>query len=244
MDKRRALILALIHLRRKRREVSVKNRRYWVDPLLRVRYVEGAFYTLFDKLTQDDKKFFNYFRMSTATFDYLLSRLSENISRQDTKMRYCTPPRFIFDITIFILFASFIPYAWSCLHSFNQINDFETAPFSCHLCSQYVPTWQPISTKTVAMCGQWAKSHLFLLAFMFRNVIESCDFWSPIVMSLRTPHAVPAFLSHRSSLKAFHLRLCKFGTCDIAAVYRTRQTAPQPHSVQMLLRVADGQRLD
>lgn len=76
------------------------NRRYWVHPLLQVRYVEGAFYTIFEKVRQHEEKFFNYFRMSVSTFDYLVARLRSNISRRDTLMRDCIPPTEMLAVTL------------------------------------------------------------------------------------------------------------------------------------------------
>lgn len=75
MDRRKVILIAMV-LRRRRRRQTIKNQRqYWVHPILRVRYVEGAFYTLFEKLRENPGKFFNYFRMSKETFDYLVDRL-------------------------------------------------------------------------------------------------------------------------------------------------------------------------
>ena len=50
---RRRNLLVLLYLRRK----------YKIHPVLAVRYLEGSFYTLFEKLKSNDSKFFNYFRM-------------------------------------------------------------------------------------------------------------------------------------------------------------------------------------
>jgi hypothetical protein len=68
--------------------------------MLAVRYVEGSFYTLFEKLRSDDAKFFNYFRMSVSTFDFLVTRLSDKIQGQDTVMRTCVPPKEMLAVTI------------------------------------------------------------------------------------------------------------------------------------------------
>lgn len=88
-------------LRRRRRRQAVKSQRqYWVHPILRVRYVEGAFYTLFEKLKENPGKFFNYFRMSRETFDYLVDQLKESIRRQDTQMRECVPPTEMVAVTL------------------------------------------------------------------------------------------------------------------------------------------------
>ena len=96
---RRVIILQIIKRRRQRR-AAIKNRKYWVHPLIQMRYIEGAFYTLFDKLRNDETKFFKYFRMSIVTFDYLLARLDDGIRRQDTHMRNCIPSKEKLALTI------------------------------------------------------------------------------------------------------------------------------------------------
>lgn len=75
-------------------------RKYWVHPIIKVRYVEGAFYTLFEKLASDEKKFFNFFRMSNATFDYLVVNLRDSIKKEDTKFRMAIPPEEMLSVTL------------------------------------------------------------------------------------------------------------------------------------------------
>lgn len=82
-SRRTIYLLYLLHLRRKylqRRKVN-----FWVDPLIKVRYLKGSYYTLFDKLKMNNKQFFNYFRMTQETFNYLLENLCETIQKKDTK---------------------------------------------------------------------------------------------------------------------------------------------------------------
>jgi hypothetical protein len=62
-------VLAL-KTRRKRR-----IRRVWMHPTVSARLAHGSFYTLYNELREDDKKFFNYFRMSTESFDELYNTL-------------------------------------------------------------------------------------------------------------------------------------------------------------------------
>lgn len=90
-------LLYLLYLRRKKREVQ---RRYWIHPIIEARYVEGDFYTLFEKLQKDPSKFFNYFRMSEATFNYILGHISSSIQKQDTHFRLCIPPKEMLAITL------------------------------------------------------------------------------------------------------------------------------------------------
>lgn len=94
MDRRKLILLA-IFLRRRRRQAIKTQRQCWVHPILRVRYLEGAFYTIFEKLRENPEKFFNYFRMSRETFDYLVDQLKESIhmSSKYTNERMCTSNR-------------------------------------------------------------------------------------------------------------------------------------------------------
>ncbi|CAH1969512.1 unnamed protein product [Acanthoscelides obtectus] len=99
MNKKAVFLLYLLYLRKKKCREK-RRRRYWVHPILSQKYVEGAFYTMFEKFREHDEKFFNYFRMSTATFDYLLEKLSCSLQRQDTQMRLCVPPKEMLAITL------------------------------------------------------------------------------------------------------------------------------------------------
>ena len=71
-------LLALMYLIRRYRE---RAREYWVHPLLTVRYMEGSFYTLFEKLINHNSKFYNYFLMSIGlhTFDFLVDCVANSI---------------------------------------------------------------------------------------------------------------------------------------------------------------------
>ena len=87
-------LLVLLYLWRKYKN---RERQYWIHPILAVRYVEGSFYTLFEKLKG---KFFNYFRMSVSTFEFPVMRLSDRIKGQVTPMRACVPPKEMLAVTI------------------------------------------------------------------------------------------------------------------------------------------------
>lgn len=90
-------LLYLLYLRRKKREIQ---RRFWIHDMNRARFVEGAFYTLFPRLQKDPDKFFNYFRMSERTFDYILTQISCAIRKKDTHFRQCIPPKEMLVITL------------------------------------------------------------------------------------------------------------------------------------------------
>lgn len=60
------------------------SRNFWVHSIITIRYVEGKFYSLFDKLVADDKTVINYFRISKTTFDFIAVHSCDNIKKEDT----------------------------------------------------------------------------------------------------------------------------------------------------------------
>lgn len=72
----------------------------WIHPLVQERTAAGAFYTLFQRLRADEAKFFNYFRMSVASFDNLLGRIRNQICKQDSNMRPAIPPEEMLAVTL------------------------------------------------------------------------------------------------------------------------------------------------
>jgi len=94
---RKRNLLVLLYLRRKYKELESQ---YRIHPILAVRYLEGTFYTLFEKLKSHDSKFFNYFRMSVSTFEFLVMLLSDRMKDQDTAMRAGVPPKEMLAVTI------------------------------------------------------------------------------------------------------------------------------------------------
>lgn len=98
MDREEAIAMLLLYRRLKRRRR--KNRVYWVHPLNARRNEVGAFYILFDDLRNDSEKFFNYFRMSIATFDALHNTIKDSIQRHNTTFRDCIQPVEMLAVTI------------------------------------------------------------------------------------------------------------------------------------------------
>nr|CAH7728029.1 unnamed protein product [Callosobruchus chinensis] len=90
-------LLYLLHLRRKYKRVRVAK--FWSDPIIKVRYLEETYYTLFEKLKNGPRKFFNYFRMSQDTFYYMLGNLEQKIKKQDTSFRMAIPPEEMLVVT-------------------------------------------------------------------------------------------------------------------------------------------------
>ena len=82
MNQGKIIALWLIHRRRKWRK---RNRLLWVHPINQRREEVGIFHTIFEGLRDAENKFFNYFRMSVASFDELHERLKDVLQRQNTK---------------------------------------------------------------------------------------------------------------------------------------------------------------
>jgi hypothetical protein len=59
----------------------------WVHPVVEGRLSKGAFYTLHEDLWSDVRKFFNYYRMSSASFRELYDSLKCYFCERDTNMR-------------------------------------------------------------------------------------------------------------------------------------------------------------
>jgi hypothetical protein len=64
------------------------------------RTLEGAYYTLYGRLRENERKFFNYFRMSTSAFDYIVHRLAPHLERQNTMMRESICPQQMLAVTL------------------------------------------------------------------------------------------------------------------------------------------------
>lgn len=79
MDSDTAVVLWLAY-RRWRRRKQRESRRFNVHPILRDRMTHSMFITLYPKLREHSEKFFNYFRMSIASFDNLLEIIKEDLS--------------------------------------------------------------------------------------------------------------------------------------------------------------------
>jgi len=65
------------------RHLKRREREFWEHPIVAARTLEGAYYTLYGRLQGDKRMFFNYFRMSTSTFDYVVDRLASHLERQN-----------------------------------------------------------------------------------------------------------------------------------------------------------------
>ena len=67
--------------------LKIRRKRYWVHKINKDRTTLGEFHTLYGHLREDEERFWSYFRMSTTTFDYILSLISHRLQRQNTNFR-------------------------------------------------------------------------------------------------------------------------------------------------------------
>ena len=67
------------------------EREMWVNQIYREREKYGEFYTLFPQLLKQPRKFFQYFRMTPATFWYILNKIRNDIEKH-SNFRRCISP--------------------------------------------------------------------------------------------------------------------------------------------------------
>lgn len=77
---------ALLYLRR-----NQSNRRHWVHPILQKRSQLGERATLVEELRLDPERFYQYFRMSPETFDYIHDQIKDDIKMKTTNWREPVP---------------------------------------------------------------------------------------------------------------------------------------------------------
>lgn len=63
-------------------------RKFWTHPINQKRNLIN----FLNELREDEKKFFNFTRMSINSFDYLLELISDKIKRQNTNYRRSVTP--------------------------------------------------------------------------------------------------------------------------------------------------------
>ncbi|GBN37671.1 hypothetical protein AVEN_192872-1 [Araneus ventricosus] len=84
MNPKRIAAMRLLYRRLRRRRIK---RNYWVHPINQKREQIGIFHTLLNELQKDEKKFFNFFRMTIPSFNELHQGLKTKILRKNSKMR-------------------------------------------------------------------------------------------------------------------------------------------------------------
>ncbi|CAF4890047.1 unnamed protein product [Pieris macdunnoughi] len=101
MDVQKIITLTvLVYLLRKRKRKISRKRQFWVHPLLCERKTKGLYYTYFLDLKMYEKRFFNYMRMSTNTFNLLLDTIKPKITGTGNNYRKCIPAEEKLVITI------------------------------------------------------------------------------------------------------------------------------------------------
>jgi len=92
------LELAAITVTLGEEEGAERERRRWaVHPALSKREIEGEFVTLYKELTDDEVKFYGYFRMNRECFSALLEKVSPLLIKQRALAVKCTWSQFMFD---------------------------------------------------------------------------------------------------------------------------------------------------
>ncbi|XP_037869966.2 uncharacterized protein LOC119629131 [Bombyx mori] len=89
MDFKRAVCIVALVLRNRKKRRQRKFRKYWIHPLTSRRFEKGFFQKKYNILREHPEKFFNYFRMSVASFDKILHNVRPYITFMDTKFRKC-----------------------------------------------------------------------------------------------------------------------------------------------------------
>ena len=68
-------------------QLNFNVRRMWIHPINNLRFEKGEYFVLYPDLCRYEDKFFNWYRMSTNRFDYLLKVIQRRISKQNTNYR-------------------------------------------------------------------------------------------------------------------------------------------------------------
>ena len=68
-------------------QLNFNVRHMWVHPINILRFEKGEYFILYPDLRKYEDKFFNWYRMSTKKFDYLLKLIQQRIFRWNTNYR-------------------------------------------------------------------------------------------------------------------------------------------------------------
>ena len=82
----------VVYLELKKRNATKKKKKQWIHPLMEERPTKGIFNSYFADVRKQPDRFFQYTRMSIASFDYLLEKLTNAIQGMDTPMRLAITP--------------------------------------------------------------------------------------------------------------------------------------------------------
>lgn len=74
-------------------EEPERKKRKWVHQAWQKRETEGEFATLCKELIEDERKCWEYFKMSENSFNLLLSKLDIHLRKQDSRWTKAISPR-------------------------------------------------------------------------------------------------------------------------------------------------------
>ncbi|VVC87115.1 unnamed protein product [Leptidea sinapis] len=74
-------------------EENREKKRKWVHEAWKLRESEGEFVALYKELIKDERKYFEYFKMSESCFNILLQKLGNKLVKKDTRWRKAISPR-------------------------------------------------------------------------------------------------------------------------------------------------------
>lgn len=77
-----AFLIKLLTIEDEKCKRKYSRKRFWVDPLLERRKQHSFYYSLFPTVSLNDSMFFNYFCMTPAHFEELLTMIGPVISKQ------------------------------------------------------------------------------------------------------------------------------------------------------------------
>jgi hypothetical protein len=82
-----AAIKLMLDEEEKNASMSDIKKRLWVHKCFRNRKSDGEYWTLYKELTDDELKFYQYFRMSKHQFNYLLQKIEKDLKKKNTTFR-------------------------------------------------------------------------------------------------------------------------------------------------------------
>ena len=72
--------------------LSDKKKLLWVHKCFRNRKSEGEYWTVYKVLTDDEMKFYQYFRISKHKFHYLLQKIEKYLKKKNITFREAISP--------------------------------------------------------------------------------------------------------------------------------------------------------
>ena len=75
-------------------------REVWIHPLNEDRIEKGEFYALYPDLRHYPSKFFQFYRMTVARFDFLLKKLAPRLRKKATNLRQPISPEQMLVLTL------------------------------------------------------------------------------------------------------------------------------------------------